>query len=88
MRLLLLGACSLLLFWAPLVAPFVQGWTLIEACLALRGAARGKSSAGGVACSGGSADGMCGKRLRALLAAACALAGFVLFLATEYLWVA
>jgi len=35
-RLLLLGACSLLLFWAPLLAPLIQGWTLLDAGLALR----------------------------------------------------
>lgn len=41
-RLLLLGACSLLFFWAPLLAPLIQGWTLLDASLALRRGAAGR----------------------------------------------
>jgi hypothetical protein len=67
-RLALLGACSLLLFWAPLLAPLIQGWTFLEAGLALR---RGEP-----------------RRRIAALALGASLAGFALFLATEYLWVA
>jgi len=66
-RLLVLGAGSLLLFWAPLLAPLIQGWTLVDASLALR---RGADS-----------------RLVAAFALGASLAGFALFLATEYLWV-
>ncbi len=35
-RLLVLGAASLMLFWAPLLAPLIQGWTLLDSSLALR----------------------------------------------------
>jgi hypothetical protein len=67
-QLLALGACSLLLFWAPLLAPLIQGWTFVAAGLALRREAASS--------------------LVAALALAASLAGFALFLATEYLWVA
>lgn len=44
-RLFVLGAGSLVLFWAPLVAPLIQGWTLLDAALALRGGAADRRSA-------------------------------------------
>jgi hypothetical protein len=67
-RLFLLGSCSLLFFWAPLLAPLIQAWTFLEAGLALYGGAAG--------------------RWVPALALGASLAGFALFLAVEYLWVA
>jgi hypothetical protein len=77
-KLLVLGGCSLLFFWAPLVAPLIQVWTFVEAGLALRrraarsGAAERRNAGHGPA----------------VFALVASLAGFALFLAAEFLWVA
>ena len=62
-----LGVLSVLLFFVPLVAPLVQGATLVYVL------SRGWR---------GSLD-----RTSMILAASGAALGFVLFLATEYLWI-